>query len=935
MVSLDQLVDRVWGATPPPSARQTLHSYISRLRGVLRDEGGPLLARRSGGYVLAVDESTVDLHRFRALVTRAKQADDDAAALWQDAMSLWRGEPFSGLDSDWLRSVAVRLEAERLAAVLDHNDLLLRCGEHARLVASIEDAARAHPLDERLAGQLMLALYRSGRQADALAHYRMVQQQLADDLGSDPGPALRELYHGILRHDRRLTAPTPVATTAGTALVETALDDAGDQHAGAARGGVTAGADGGVSDASWLGPVPRQLPGFRDHAAVHSRERARALSLLSASDRSSPTVVALNGSGGIGKSALAIDLAHSVKDRYPDGQLFADLRGNVPGHEPLDTGRVVRHFLRSLGYREEPQQDTESDAAHFRSVTADLRVLIVLDDARDAAQVRPLLPNGPGCAVIVTSRQALSSMQGAEHLELPLLDPSAARALFRSGVDHPFAPQDEQVLDGVLDRCGGLPLALCIAAARFNAAEPGSLPEILESLSDEALSLVGFDDGENSLAASLTGSLQALSATPLGSEAVELFTLMALHPGPSVSVEIAAALLDKPVPVVRHLGELLRRYRLVEQHRTGRLTMHDLVRSFAIGEAAKLDRAVTTEATRRMRLAYLAAAAQAYQQFRDNFHKPVGRNRLDFVPDLPATPVHFASPREADEWVIDHLSILDELVRTTDEADKWFPGLLFILLRPPVSTRAGLISELTLIALSAAALLETADEPWAVYLYNDLAELQLATGENAAAIESLDKAEASARAHGRFAEAVGVLATRVRALQGLGELDQALALANEVIDEAKQRGLIDVAARAGAYRSYVLDLLGQHVAAIDQSAQLVAYAEKETEGVTPIRRSAFLINHAFRLVHGGRAAEGLAMAEGARAISVEHGFDSSYNYAEILWGMAEAHQVLGHASTAENLWHEAARLLLANGRIHQTQYEQILAGQRPPIDPAG
>ncbi|WP_454860189.1 AfsR/SARP family transcriptional regulator [Promicromonospora soli] len=201
-VSLDQLVDRVWGATPPRSARQTLHSYVSRLRSVLSDEGGPLLERRSGGYVLEADESTVDLQCFRALVAQARRADGDrAGALWQEAMSLWQGAPFADLDSDWLRSVAVRLEAERLAATLDHNDLLLRCGEHARLLPEVAAAARAHPLDERLAGQLMLALYRCDRQADALAHFHLVQERLADELGSDPGPTLCELYQRILRHD--------------------------------------------------------------------------------------------------------------------------------------------------------------------------------------------------------------------------------------------------------------------------------------------------------------------------------------------------------------------------------------------------------------------------------------------------------------------------------------------------------------------------------------------------------------------------------------------------------------------------------------------------------------------------------------------------------------------------------------------------------------
>ncbi|GAB4004149.1 hypothetical protein GCM10029992_48240 [Glycomyces albus] len=595
---------------------------------------------------------------------------------------------------------------------------------------------------------------------------------------------------------------------------------------------------------------------------------------------------------------------------------------------------MVRRFLRSLDAGGDQWLDVEEAAAHFRSVTADRQVLIVLDDVRDAAQIRPLLPNGPGCGVIVTSRRALPSLRGARHISLSYLDRNTSRTLFRDGVDHRFTPEDEAALDGVLDRCGGLPLALCIAAARFNAGEPGSLPLILEGLSDEKLGLSGFDDGENSLAASLAASLEALATTDSGAEAAELFTLLALHPGPAVPVEIAAALADKPVATARHLGELLRRYRLVEPDRAGDLAMHDLVRSFAAEEARKLDRSQVAAAEQRMRSAYLAIAAQSYRFYRKQVDRSVVRNRLDFVSDLPTSPVVFASSQEVDEWLIAHLPALTELARTTGEAERRFPGLLFILMGPSVRTRAGLASELAAIGEAATAAPWIDDEPWSVYFHHDLAAMHSWLGDHDAAIRGLGSAERSAVRHGRIAESLAVRATRVRALQRHGKEDEALELADKTIAEARRRDLKDVAERICAFKSYLLDLRGEHEAAIEQSAQLAALAEDETAGVAPLRRSMHLINHAFRLVHGGRAAEGSRSPKRRRRSRLRR--DSRIPRPTSRPSGARPRPTRRSATPPRrSAWKEAAELMLAVGQIDQVQYDDILAGRRPRIDPAG
>lgn len=362
--------------------------------------------------------------------------------------------------------------------------------------------------------------------------------------------------------------------------------------------------------------------------------------------------------------------------------------------------------------------------------------------------------------------------------------------------------------------------------------------------------------------------------------------------------------------------------------------MHDLVRLFAVNETMSLDRVVTTAVTGRMWNAYLGIAAYAYECFRDYVQKAKGRNCLDFLPERPVSPIDFASSQEVDEWLIAHLPVLTELVRTVGEADRQSPGLLYMLMGPPVRTRLGMAEELAKIGTAASEAFGDDDAPWAVYLHHDTASMNSRLGDHDSAIVGLGKAERSARRNGRVAEAIGVKGTLVRVLKRSGKMDEALELADAAIAEARERDFPDIAERIGAFRSHLLDLRGEHEAAIEQSAELAAVAEDETADIEPLRRAMHLINHTFRLVHGGRAAEGLEAAAKARAILTEQGFDRSYTYAEILCGQAEAHEALGRTAEADALWKHAAELMLEGGRIHRAQYEAILAGDRPAIDPA-
>ncbi|MGI5188250.1 AfsR/SARP family transcriptional regulator [Promicromonospora sp. CA-289599] len=590
-VSLDQLVDRVWGTTPPRSARQTLHSYVSRLRSVLDDHDGPLLERRSGGYVLEADESAVDLQRFRALVAQARGADDDhAGALWQEAMSLWQGRPFADLDSDWLRSTAVRLEAERLAAVLDRNDLLLRSREHARLLPDVTAAAEKHPLDERLAGQLMLALYRCGRQSDALAHFQLLQEHLADELGSDPGPELRELHQRILRHDAEQAAPDGTSDADRNAPTS---DAAADRQ-----------------------PRPAQLP--LDVSGFTGRSgdlRCLDELLLPGADggRAGQTVVitAIRGTAGVGKTALAVHWAHRVAHDFPDGQLYVNLRGYDPD-QPVRPTDVLARFLAVLGVAEpDIPLDSDERAARYRSELADRRMLIVLDNAGSVAQVRPLLPGSGASSVVITSRDSLAGLvavHGAHRIDLDLLPAADAADLLRRLIGE-RVDADLVAAELLAEQCARLPLALRVAAVLATSQPDKPLADVAAELADRQERLELLDAGGDPYAA--VHAVFSWSVQHLSEQAARTFRLLGLHPGPDLDQYVAAALTGLAASAARRVLETLVSAHLLHRTGPGRYGMHDLLRAYATRLATTEDIAGERAEAEQRLLAYYQAAAIA------------------------------------------------------------------------------------------------------------------------------------------------------------------------------------------------------------------------------------------------------------------------------------------------------------------------------------
>ncbi|WP_432992234.1 BTAD domain-containing putative transcriptional regulator [Dactylosporangium sp. CA-233914] len=513
VVSTDRLIDVVWGDDPPATALNTLQRHVSYLREVL---GRDAIRARPPGYALELDgaDATDAIHAER-LIQQADGADGprERVRLLHDALALWRGRPLddvvgrAGLDIE-----AERLEHLRLRAQTALAQERLALGEHAAVAPDLERMARDHPLDERIHGQLMLAQYRCGRPADALATYQRLRRTFGADLGLDPGQALRDLEAAILRQDLGLDLAAPPADARPTA-------------------------------------VPAQLPLAVRGFTGRQDEIARFGTLL---DAAALVICAITGPPGVGKTSLAVHWAHAVAARFPDGQLYASLRGFDPGGPATDPAETQRGFLVALGVAAERLPgDPNELATLLRSTLAGKRVLIILDNARDAAQVRPLLPGTPGCLVLVTSRDRLTPLvaaEGAHPFALDLLSAGEARELLarRLGTDRVTAEPD--AVEEIIARCARLPLALAVAAAHA-ATRPGSpLAVQAAQLRDTAGALEALDGGD---AATQVRAVFSWSYRALSPAAARLFRLLGLHPGPDCTAPGAASLAGLPLPEVR------------------------------------------------------------------------------------------------------------------------------------------------------------------------------------------------------------------------------------------------------------------------------------------------------------------------------------------------------------------------------------------------
>ncbi|HEX4221310.1 MAG TPA: BTAD domain-containing putative transcriptional regulator [Pseudonocardiaceae bacterium] len=544
LVSRDQLLDRVWGEKLPARPLNAMQTQLTLLRRALAASQDVTITWQTGGYRLAVDEDTIDLHRFRRLVGQARRrSTEDAAALLGEALELWRGEPFVGIDVPWFAKVRANLLAEQHAATLDRTDALLSLGWPEAVLPALTVQAQTNPLDERLSGQLMRALHKAGRTADALRHYEKVRTRLVEDLGADPSPPLRQLHQELLGANPVGPAPAPPQAAS---------------------------------------TIPRQLPAAPASFTGRAQELAALTRILdTATEAGDPVVIsATSGTGGIGKTWLTLYWAHQQRHRFPDGQLFVDLRGFSPEGRPMPTETAIRGLLDALGVPD-TQIPTSLDAqtALWRTLLTGKRMLIVLDNAADSEQVLPLLPGGTTNTVIVSSRDHLIGLvngYGAYRLNLDILSEAEARDVLRARIGPDRLAAEPAAVDKLLALCGGFPLALSIVAGQAQNYPDFPLATLAAELEEGRLAALDDEDPSASLPSVLSWSYATLTK-----EQARVFGLLGIAPGPDISLPAAAALIGNSAQDTRTLLRALVRTSLLREDFPGRYTMHDLVRAYA------------------------------------------------------------------------------------------------------------------------------------------------------------------------------------------------------------------------------------------------------------------------------------------------------------------------------------------------------------------
>ncbi|MFJ6675946.1 BTAD domain-containing putative transcriptional regulator [Actinosynnema sp. NPDC091369] len=572
-VPVDVLTHALWGDLPDSRAAQKLQLHVHRLRGVL--DSPDRLTFCPNGYQLNTRTDEVDAERFEALVkagtTAAKHDPQRAIESLRAALALYRGTPFADLEVTVLADWARRLAERRLAAVESLHEAESACGVHQ--VGELTDLVREHPWRERLHGSLMTALYRTGRRTEALDAYRRARHALVSELGLEPGPELRELHRRILADD----------LPADPVDVQRASRD-----------------------------VPAQLPADVLGFVGREAELAELEGLLSADGPVS--IAAVTGTPGVGKTALAVRWAHQVRDRFPDGQLYADLRGHGPD-EPVSAADALAAFLRSSGLDGAAIPDhLDERAARFRTLLDQRRVLILLDNARSVEQVRPLLPGGSSCLVLVTSRDSLAGLvarHGAHRIRLDRLSSADAVDLVRDLLGDRVDAEPDAVV-ALVERCARLPLALRVAAELIRSRPGRAIGELAAELADQqdALDLLGAnDDPHTAVRAVFSWSYRQLDPAVAG-----VFRLFGVHHGQDLDVHAVAAMSGSEPKRTRRALDVLVCAHLVDRSPDGHYQPHDLLRAYAAELAATTDSAADrTAALSRLSAYYLGTASAAMQ----------------------------------------------------------------------------------------------------------------------------------------------------------------------------------------------------------------------------------------------------------------------------------------------------------------------------------
>ncbi|MGN9908889.1 tetratricopeptide repeat protein [Phytohabitans sp. LJ34] len=607
LVTVPALIDRVWDEAPR-GARHTLHVLITRLRAVLRDGDETLapIVHRSGGYVLDVDPLRVDVHRFLALVASARGTDcpsQDRVEMLRRARALWRGDPLADVPGQWAARTRDAWRQQHLDAVLAWARAELSLGNPGAVIGPLTELAGDHPLVEPLAAALMRALAGAGRAADALQHYTTIRERLREQLGVDPGQELQATHRSILRGEpHQPPPPIPAPPRA----------------------------------------VPTQLPADVPAFTGRGDEVAQVDALLAGDlEPTAVVITAVSGTPGVGKTALAVRCAHRSAGRFPDGQLYLNLRGYDPD-QPVSPEDALARFLGALGVAgADIPLEVDERAAIYRTRIAGRRMLIVLDNAATVEQVRPLLPGTPTCAVLVTSRDSLAGLvavHGAHRISLDPLPTGDAIALLRRLIGT-RVDTEAGAAATLIEQCARLPLALRVAAEMAVSRPTAALSELVAELADRQQRLHLLNAGGDPRAA--VTAVFSWSVRHLPPDAAAAFALLGLHPGGDFDAYAGAALAGTDLDHARRVQGVLARAHLVHPTGPGRCGMHDLLRAYATGLADD-----PRAALGRLFDYYLATAAAAM--------RPLYPAEAHYRPRIPAaaTPVpSLADPDTARTWL--------------------------------------------------------------------------------------------------------------------------------------------------------------------------------------------------------------------------------------------------------------------------------------------
>ncbi|MFE2373630.1 BTAD domain-containing putative transcriptional regulator [Streptomyces sp. NPDC059398] len=894
-----ELIDAIWGEDPPSQALAAVRTYASRLRKVL-DPG--VLVSESGGYAIRTGAESVDLHRAQQLAANAEKAAGTgdratARALIDEALALWDGEPLANVPGPYAETQRAALDEWRLQLTESRLDMDLEVGCHAEAVSELTSLTADHPLRERLRELLMLALYRSGRQAEALAVYADTRKLLADELGVDPRPELARLQQRILQADAELARPAEESAPPAPSAARPAQ-------------------------------LPATVPDFTGRDAFVRELGDR----LATAEGSVMAVSALAGIGGVGKTTLAVHVAHAARPHFPDGQLYVDLQG--AGARAAEPETVLGAFLRALGAADSAIPDSlDERAALYRTTLDGRRVLVLLDNARDAAQIRPLLPGTAGSAALVTSRARMVDLAGAHLVDLDVMSPEEALQLFTKIVGEERVGSERKASLDVVAACGFLPLAIRIAASRLAARRTWTVSVLAAKLADERRRLDELQAGDLAVKATFE-----LGYGQLEPQQARAFRLLGLAEGPDLSLAAAAAVLNMPAREAEDLLESLVDTSLLESAAPGRYRYHDLVRLYA-RSCAERDEQPPVErelALSRLLDFYLATAARVYA-----IERP-GDRLVDHLEPTTYEGLVFTDRHDAQDWLYaEAMSLLacvrqsatgtgtlrravDLLWAALDLAESganskeysYAAGLLRDAARAARDERAEGRAALTLTYVHHVSgrfelagqdageadrlAVRTGDRLSGCWAANLLGIMDFYQGRFDSATEQLTRAVEGFRDCEDMAGEASALCNLSRLHLVTGDVPEAVALSRQGTEMYDRMGH----ALKGANGRYALGL------ALTEDGQLTAAAERLTEALEVFRDSRQRLWEGmalFRLaevdIAAGRCAQAAAGAE--MALTVLRGIGGDWRRGNVLTVLGRALSGIGQSGRARVCWLEA------------------------------